>query len=39
MKEFYIYVLKCNDGSYYTGHTALRYVLSGLLRTIGVDVD
>jgi len=21
MKEFYIYILKCNDESYYTGHT------------------
>ena len=21
MKEFFLYILKCNDGSYYTGHT------------------
>ncbi len=21
MKPFYVYILKCNDGSYYTGHT------------------
>jgi len=21
MKSFYMYMLKCNDGSYYTGHT------------------
>ena len=21
MKEFYVYILKCNDESYYTGHT------------------
>lgn len=21
MKHFYVYILKCNDGSYYTGHT------------------
>jgi len=21
MKEFYIYILECSDGSYYTGHT------------------
>lgn len=21
MKHFYAYILKCNDGSYYTGHT------------------
>jgi len=21
MKEFFFYILKCNDGSYYTGHT------------------
>jgi predicted GIY-YIG superfamily endonuclease len=21
MKNFYVYILKCNDGSYYTGHT------------------
>jgi predicted GIY-YIG superfamily endonuclease len=21
MKPFYMYILKCNDGSYYTGHT------------------
>ncbi|MFC1842322.1 GIY-YIG nuclease family protein [Candidatus Dependentiae bacterium] len=21
MKRFYVYILECNDGSYYTGHT------------------
>jgi len=21
IKEFFLYILKCNDGSYYTGHT------------------
>ena len=21
MREFYLYILKCSDGSYYTGHT------------------
>jgi predicted GIY-YIG superfamily endonuclease len=21
MKDFFVYILKCNDGSYYTGHT------------------
>lgn len=21
MQDFYIYILKCNDGTYYTGHT------------------
>jgi predicted GIY-YIG superfamily endonuclease len=21
MNSFYVYILKCNDGSYYTGHT------------------
>ena len=21
MKHFYVYILKCNDGSFYTGHT------------------
>lgn len=21
MKNFFVYILKCNDGSYYTGHT------------------
>ena len=21
MQDFYVYILKCNDGSYYTGHT------------------
>ena len=21
MKDFYVYILKCNDGSYYVGHT------------------
>jgi len=21
MNEFYVYILKCSDGSYYTGHT------------------
>ena len=21
MKPFYVYILQCNDGSYYTGHT------------------
>ena len=21
MKEFFLYILKCNDGSYYVGHT------------------
>ena len=21
MEEFYVYILRCNDGSYYTGHT------------------
>ncbi len=21
MKEFFLYILKCNDGSYYTGYT------------------
>jgi len=21
MKDFYVYILKCGDGSYYTGHT------------------
>lgn len=23
MKPFYVYILKCSDGSYYTGHTDL----------------
>jgi len=21
MRDFYVYILRCNDGSYYTGHT------------------